>query len=92
MDCLPMSPLSIGKVKSNMSICQAETNKVFSLLKSFKDLRKLGLILGLIKVLISRRLLFKNISKIPKGPFPKVKEAMCNVPIETINISSLFPY
>ena len=34
------------------------------------------------RVLISRRLLFKKVTIIPKGCFPKLKGAICNIPVE----------
>ena len=35
------------------------------------------------KVLISRRILFKKVSIMPKGRFPKLKGSICNIPIES---------
>ena len=36
------------------------------------------------RVLISRRLLFKKVTIMPKGCFPKLKGAICNIPVETM--------
>ena len=43
------------------------------------------------RVLISRRILFKKITIMPKGQSPKLKGALCNTPIEMINISDVLP-
>ena len=40
------------------------------------------------KVLISRRILFQKVAIMPKGQFPKMKGAICNIPIETMDIAN----
>ena len=41
--------------------------------------------------LISRRLLFKKIMIMPKGQFPKIKGAICNVPIDLQDSCNVLP-
>ena len=44
------------------------------------------------KVLISKRILFKKPAIIhEKGKFSKIKENICNVPLETANICNILP-
>ena len=43
------------------------------------------------KVLISKRILFKKITIIPKGQAPKMKGVVCNVPIGNEDVNSLLP-
>ena len=58
-------------------------SQLFNTPERYKDLRKLE------KVLIARRLLFKKVSIMPKGQFSKIKGALCNAPIATVNISNM---
>jgi len=37
------------------------------------------------RVIISRRILFKKITIMPKGQTPKLKGSICNVPVDTDN-------
>ena len=55
-------------------------------LKEFSDIRKLE------RVLIAKRLLFKNISIMPKGQSPKLKGALCNIPIVVVDICKTLPW
>ena len=41
------------------------------------------------RVLISKRILSKKVTIIPKGNFPKLKGSICNVPIDTVDISDV---
>ena len=43
------------------------------------------------RVLISKRILFKKVTIMPKGNFPELKGSICNVPIDTVDISDLLP-
>ena len=43
------------------------------------------------RILISRRILFKKILIMPKGQFPKVRGAICNVPIDTTDVMDVLP-
>ena len=43
------------------------------------------------RMLISRRLLFKKVKIMPKGCFPKLKDAIYNVPTETNDIVNVLP-
>ena len=38
------------------------------------------------RVLISRRILFKKVTVIPKGKFPKLRGSICNVLFDTANV------
>ena len=75
------------KLKSSKVPCQAVLNKlqIFDLPKEYSDIRKLE------KVLEAKRLLFKKITIMPKGQFPNVKGAICNVPIDNVDVSNLLP-
>ena len=54
--------------------------KVSELPKEFRDIRRRE------RVFIVRRLLFKKISIMPKGHSPKLKGALCNVPIDVVDV------
>ena len=41
------------------------------------------------RVLISKIILFKKVTMTPKGNFPKLKGSICNVPIDTLDISDV---
>ena len=43
------------------------------------------------KVLISRPILFQKVAIMPKGQFSKMKGAICNIPIETMDIANTLP-
>ena len=70
------------KLKKNCIPCQAVYNQLelCKLPKEFRDIRRLE------KVLVGRRLLFKKISIMPKGQSPKLKGALCNVPVDIVDI------
>ena len=43
------------------------------------------------RLLIARRILFKKVSIMAKGRFPKFKESICNIPINVANIAIILP-
>ena len=43
------------------------------------------------RVLISRRILFKKVTIMPKGKCQKLKGSICNVPIDTADIVNVLP-
>ena len=43
------------------------------------------------KILISKRILFKKISIMPKGQQPKIKGAICNIPVRADAVSNCLP-
>ena len=43
------------------------------------------------RVLISKRILFKRVAIMSKDNFPKLKGSICNVPIDTVDISDVLP-
>ena len=43
------------------------------------------------KVLISKIILFKRVAIMSKDNFPKLKGSICNVPIDTVDISDVLP-
>ena len=67
--------------------CQAVHNKLFvddvpQCLQSLNCLES---------ALISKRLLFKKIMIMPKGQFPKIKGAICNIPIDLNDSCNVLP-
>ena len=75
------------KVKKNIVPCQSVTNK----LNVFDIPNELGCLNKLEVALISKRLLFKKISIMPKGQMPKLKGAICNVPISVNDTTNNLP-
>ena len=59
--------------------------QIFELPSRFQDLRKLE------KIIIAKRLLFKKVTIMPKGQCPKIKDAVCNVPINADDICKVLP-
>ena len=59
--------------------------EIFELPDSLSGLRNLE------KVLIAKRLLFKKIAIMPKGQSPKIRGAICNVPINSDEICNVLP-
>ena len=43
------------------------------------------------KILISKRILFKKITVMPKGQQPKIRGAVCNIPVQADAISNVLP-
>ena len=72
-------------MKSSKVPCHAVLNKlqIFDLPKEYSDIRKLE------KFLVAKRLLFNKITIMPKSQFPKVKGAIYNVPIDSVDVSNL---
>ena len=75
------------KLKKQKIPCQAVCNKLqhFEFPNEISHLRKLE------KVIISKRLLFKKIVIMPKGQTPKLKGAICNVPLQADNVCHILP-
>ena len=59
--------------------------EVSELPKEFRGCQRLE------RVPIARRLLFKEISIMPKGQSPKLKGALCNVPIDVVDVCKTLP-
>ena len=78
---------AIKKLKKQKIPCQAVCNKLqlFEFPNEISCLRKLE------KVIISKRLLFKKIVIMPKGQAPKLKGAICNVPLQADNVCNILP-
>ena len=76
-----------GKLKKNNTPCQAVVNKLHlhDIPPQLKCLNKLE------TVLISKRILFKKIAIMSKGQMPKVKGAICNIPVSIKDISQTLP-
>jgi len=67
--------------------CQAVWNKL-----SLDDLpEEIAVLNRLEKVLFSKRILFKKISIMPKGQQPKIKGAICNIPVRADAVSNCLP-
>ena len=43
------------------------------------------------KTLISKRILFKKVTIMPKGQQPKIRGAVCNIPIQADAVSNVLP-
>ena len=52
------------------------------------ELKKLN---RLERLLISQRILLKKVAAMPKGQFPKLNGAICNISIETKDITNILP-
>ena len=67
--------------------CQSVYNKlqIYELPSEISEIRLLE------RVLVSKRIIFKKVTIMPKGQFPKVKGALCNVPIDNIDVASILP-
>ena len=71
----------------NQIPCQAVYNNL-----SIDDMPPcLGALNRLESALISKRLLFKKIMIMPKGQFPKIKGAICNIPIDLNDTCNVLP-
>lgn len=75
------------KVKNGKVPCQAMANKLYvnDIPNELKCLNKLE------AVLISKRILFKKIAIMSKGQMPKVKGAICNIPVDVDNTCNSLP-
>ena len=67
--------------------CQAVYNKLelCEIPEEFRDFRRLE------KVLVARKLFFKQIRIMPKCQSPKLKGASCNVPLDVVDICNILP-
>ena len=76
-----------GKLKKSEVPCQAVCNKlqVVNFPPFIPKLKRLE------KIIIAKRLLFKKIAIMPKGQSPKLKGAVCNVPVETESVCNILP-
>ena len=75
------------QIKKNKVPCQSVSNKlkVFDFPLELRGIRRLE------KVLIAKRILFKKVTIMQKGQFPKIKGAICNVPIQEDNVVNVLP-
>ena len=75
------------KLKKGNIPCQAVWNKleVHSLHTTLESLHKLE------KAMISKRILFSKVLIMPKGQMPKIKGAICNVPVDVSEINKILP-
>ena len=73
------------KLLKNKVPCQAVANdlQIINLPERFSDIRKLE------KIIIAKRILFKRITIMSKGQAPKMKGAICNVPIRADEICNM---
>ena len=67
--------------------CQAVHNDLF--LDEIPEV--IDILNRLEKVLISKRILFKKITIMPKGQQPKIRGAICNIPIQTSAVTNCLP-
>ena len=76
-----------SKLLKNKIPCQAVCNnmQINELPDNFSDIRRLE------KIIISKRLLFKKITIMSKGQAPKMKGAICNVPINVDDVCNVLP-
>ena len=76
-----------SKLKKGSIPCQAVWNKleVDPLPPIITSLHKLE------KAMISKRLLFSKVLIMPKGQMPKIKGAICNVPIDVSEVNIILP-
>ena len=76
-----------SKLTKNNIPSQAVYNdlKIHDLPENFSDIRKLE------KIIIAKRILFKKVTIMSKGQAPKMKGAICNVPIDAANICNVLP-
>ena len=75
------------RLNKNQIPCQAVCNK----LQIYDFPEDLRCIRHLEKVLIARRLQFKKITIMPKDQSPKLKGAICNVPIDVVRTCNTLP-
>ena len=75
------------KIKKGDIPCQAVWNdlKLFVFPNEIANLNKLE------KSLICKRMLFRKVTIMPKGQSPKVKGAICNIPVETDDVVNTLP-
>ena len=75
------------KIKKDHTPSKAVYNKleIYEFPEDLNNIRKLE------KVFIAKRILFKKLHIMHKGQILKLRGAMCNVLIDTIDISNTFP-
>ena len=59
--------------------------EVFDLPVEFHSIQKLE------KLVIVKRLLFKKVIIMPSGQMPKIFGTICNVPVDTVEVTDLLP-
>ena len=67
--------------------CQASWNK----LRVYTQPEQLSCLNKLERVIISKRMLFSKVMIMPKGQMPKIKGAICNVPIDVGEVTKILP-
>ena len=75
-------------LRKNSVPCQAVANRlnVLELPKLFQDIRRLE------RLLVSRRILFKKVTVMPKGKSLKIKGSICNIPVSEVDVNcNMFP-
>lgn len=74
-------------MKSNKILCQAVFNKL-----DFREIpEQLKILNKLEQVLVSKRILFKKIAIMSKGQMPKIKGAICNIPVSVDETCTTLP-
>ena len=70
-------------LRKNSVPCQAVANRlnVVELPKLFQDIRRLE------RLLVSRRILFKKVTVMPKGKSLKIKGSICNIPVSEVDVN-----
>ena len=76
-----------SKLKKGKTPCQAVWNRL-ELDDLPDDLAKLH---TLEKAIICKRILFRKVLMMPKGQMPKIKGAICNIPIDVAQINKVLP-
>ena len=73
------------KSKKKVTPCQAVCNRleIYNLPCNLSDINRLE------RVLVAKRLLFKKVVIMPKGNSPKIKGAICNVPVHTEEVCNV---
>ena len=85
--CLYMCKTCHKKVVKGKVSCQSVSNnlEVYNFPSHFRGIWKLE------KVLIAKRLLFREITIMPRGQIEKVSGTICNIPIDTTNVTNMLP-
>ena len=75
------------KAKKSQTPCQAVCNQLelFNLPHHLSDVNRLE------RVLVAKRILFKKVVIMPKGNSPKMKGAICNVPVDAEDVCNILP-
>ena len=75
------------KLKKSEIPAQAVSNKlaIFDFPHDLANMNRLE------RAIISRRILFKKITIMPKGQTPKLKGSICNVPVNTDDVANILP-